>query len=50
VVCAGAQGTMPALTRSTSLSRAELAGRGAVDVTVIVGAQSSNTVQVRIGQ
>ncbi|NDD64144.1 MAG: hypothetical protein EBZ36_09235, partial [Acidobacteria bacterium] len=50
VVYAGAQGYYAGLDQINILIPRELAGRGAVDVTVIVGAQSSNTVQVRIGQ
>jgi uncharacterized protein (TIGR03437 family) len=49
VVFAGAQVDYAGLDQMNILIPRELVGRGTVDVTITIGAQSSNTVQVRIG-
>jgi uncharacterized protein (TIGR03437 family) len=49
VAYAGAQGDFAGLDQMNILVPRQLVGRGTVDVTISIGSQSSNTVQIRIG-
>jgi len=49
VAYAGAQGDFAGLDQMNILVPRQLVGRGTVDVTISIGSQTSNTVQIRIG-